>query len=224
MPEGYFSRDLFKFLSELAKNNNRDWFNANKARYEELVKEPFLDFITDAGPRLKKISPHVVADPRPVGGSLFRIHRDVRFAKDKSPYKTNIGANFRHSAGKDTPAPSFYLHVSPEESFIGGGMYQPDSSALAKIRTRIVERPAEWKKVLGSGVELSDYYRLTRPPRGFDPNHQYIEDVKLKSYISSVMLTEKQVTDPRFMSRFIEACKSVNPLMKFLAGAVGQPW
>jgi uncharacterized protein (TIGR02453 family) len=224
MAEGYFSRDLFKFLSDLAKNNNREWFNANKGRYEELVKEPFLDFISDAGPRLKKISSHVVADPRPVGGSLFRIHRDVRFAKDKSPYKTNIGAHFRHSAGKEVAAPSFYLHVAPGESFIAGGMYQPDSAALAKIRTRIVERPAEWKKVLTAEIKLSDNYRLSRPPRGFDANHQFIEDVKLKSFISSVMLTEKEVTDPRFMSRFIDTCRSVNPLMKFLAAAVGQPW
>lgn len=224
MPEGYFSRDLFKFLSDLAKNNNREWFNANKARYEELVKEPFLEFISDAGPRLKKISPHVVADTRPVGGSLFRIHRDVRFAKDKSPYKTNVGAHFRHSAGKEAAAPTFYLHISPEESFIAGGMWQPDSAAVAKIRTRIVERPGDWKKVLASGVELSEYYRLTRPPRGFDPSHQFIEDIKLKSYISTEMLNQKQVTDPRFMSHFIEACRSMNPLMKFLAAAVGQPW
>ena len=215
MAEGYFSKDLFKFLADLERNNNREWFNANKQRYEALIKEPFLDFISDAGPQLKKVSPHVVADPRPVGGSLFRIHRDVRFSKNKSPYKTNVGAHFRHSAGKEAAAPSFYLHLAPGESFIAGGMYQPDSAALAQIRARIVEQPKEWKKVLSSGPDFNDHYRLTRPPRGFDSDHEYIEDLKLKSYVSSVMLSEKQVTDPKFMTTFIEACRSKNPLKKF---------
>ncbi|MGZ6096116.1 MAG: TIGR02453 family protein, partial [Polyangiales bacterium] len=107
---GYFDKGLFDFLVELKANNDRDWFNANKTRYERDVKEPFLDFISDASPALRKISRSIVADPRPVGGSLFRIYRDTRFAKDKTPYKTHAGAHFQ-AGGKGVHGPGYYLHL-----------------------------------------------------------------------------------------------------------------
>ena len=111
MQEPCFQPDLFRFLDALRGNNNREWFQANKERYESDVKGPMLRFIGDFAPRLRQISPRFVADPRPNCGSLFRIYRDVRFSKDKTPYKTNAGAQFRHQAGKDAHAPGFYLHV-----------------------------------------------------------------------------------------------------------------
>jgi uncharacterized protein (TIGR02453 family) len=222
--DSYFSKELFKFLADLRKNNNREWFNANKDRYERWVKEPSLDFISDAGRELRKISQHIVADPRPVGGSFFRIHRDIRFAKDKSPYKTNVGIHFRHSAGKDVHAPGIYLHLNSGECFMGGGMWMPETAALTEIRSRIVDKPAEWKKVLRSKPRLSDEEMLVRPPKGIDPNHEHIKDLKRKSFIASVSLTDAQVTDQKFMSTFIGGCKSVAPLMAFLAAALDVPW
>ena len=105
---------LFDFLRALRANNERPWFEANKARYREEVRDPMLDFIAAFAGPLAEISPHFRADPRPNGGSLFRIYRDTRFSKDKTPYKTNVGAHFRHAAGRDAHAPGFYLHLEPE--------------------------------------------------------------------------------------------------------------
>src|ERR1044072_1345885 len=113
-----FTRDAFKFLRELRENNDRAWFAANKERYEKYVRQPALKFVSGFSPRLAKISPHLVADPRPVGGSLFRIHRDTRFSRDKSPYKTHLGVHFFHDTGKKAPSvPGFYLHIAPDECF-----------------------------------------------------------------------------------------------------------
>src|SRR5579859_2760501 len=119
----YFTPDLFRFLDELEKHNRREWFEANKQRYEQSVKEPFLRLVTDLGPRLKKVSVHLVADPKPVGGSMMRIHRDIRFAKDKSPYKTAVMAHFWHDKGKDGATPAFYLRLKPRQSAAGGGIW-----------------------------------------------------------------------------------------------------
>ena len=104
--------------------------------------------VTNDGPHLKKISPHFIADPRPVGGSIFRIYRDIRFSKDKQPYKTHAAAQFRHEAGKDVHAPGFYLHLAVGEVFAGFGIWRPDSSSLLKIRKAIINHPDQWKKVV----------------------------------------------------------------------------
>ena len=125
MPEPHFGPELFDFLRELRENNDRDWFQANKERYEHDVKEPLLGFISDFGPRIAKISPHIRADPRPTGGSLFRIYRDVRFSKNKAPYKVHAAAQFRHKRGKDVHAPGYYLHLEPGQVFAGGRHLAP---------------------------------------------------------------------------------------------------
>ena len=108
---GHITPALFDFFRELKANNNREWFQANKERYERQVREPLLQFVEDFGVRLAEISPHYVADARRSSGSLFRINRDVRFSADKSPYKTAAGIQFRHESGKDVHAPGFYLHL-----------------------------------------------------------------------------------------------------------------
>src|SRR5262245_56455949 len=130
----YFDTALFAFLEALHSNNNREWFQAHKQRYEREVRDPMLRFIGDFGPRLWQISRRFVADARPNGHSLFRIHRDVRFAQDKRPYKTNAGAHFRHEAGRDAHAPGFYLHLEPGMVFIASGVWHPARPHLTKIR------------------------------------------------------------------------------------------
>ncbi|MGH8875660.1 MAG: DUF2461 domain-containing protein, partial [Acidimicrobiia bacterium] len=122
-----FSPALFSFLRDLEANNEREWFKANKDRYERHVKEPALQFVADIAPHLRRISTHLVADPRPAGGSLFRIQRDTRFSKDKSPYKTYVGIRFGHEAGGDVHAPGFYLHLEPGSCYFGMGVWQPDT-------------------------------------------------------------------------------------------------
>jgi len=218
---GYFDKHTFDFLSELKQKNDRAWFNSNKERYDRDVKEPFLDFITDAGPRLAKISRYLVADARPVGGSLFRIYRDTRFSKDKTPYKTHAGAHFQ-LGGKGVHGPGYYLHLEPGQCFVAGGMWMPETKQLQMIRERIVAKPAEWRAA-GKMIDQGEP-SLKRPPRGFDPDHPMIDDIKRKSFTSSVRLTQKQVTGVNFMDDFVGACKEIAPLMKFLAGAVDVKW
>ena len=134
--EGLFSRDLFRFLRDLAKHNDRAWFAENKERYLDDVQEPSFEFVRAFGPYLAKVSTNFVADDRPVGGSVFRIYRDVRFSKDKTPYKTHVGIHFRHKVGKDAHAPVFYLHLLPKESFFAAGVWEPGSDSLRRIRRR----------------------------------------------------------------------------------------
>jgi uncharacterized protein (TIGR02453 family) len=221
--EAHFSPELFKFLHELKKNNNREWFQANKARYESLVRDPFLRFIADLVPHFYNFSLHIVADARPTGGSLFRIYRDTRFSKDKSPYKTHAAAHFRHrDAGKNVHTPGFYLHLEPGSCFTAAGIWHPDSPTLTKIRTAIVEQSNPWA-ALRRRVSLEGE-KLARPPKGFDCEHPFIEDLKHKDFITSVTFSEKQVCQPRFILDFTAACKQMGPLVKFLAEALGLPW
>ena len=136
-----FEPALAAFLQDLRSNNERGWFTANRERYEETVREPAHAFIRTMAPALAAISPHFRADDRKTGGSLMRVHRDTRFARDKTPYKTNVGIQFRHALGRDVHAPGFYVHLEPESAFLGAGVWRPDSGATFMIRARIDEEP-----------------------------------------------------------------------------------
>lgn len=228
--KGYFGSALFRFFRELAANNNRDWFLKNKHRYEADVREPMLRFIADFAPRLRKTSRHYLADSRPIGGSMFRIYRDVRFSADKSPYRTNAGAYFHHAMGREKgiDTPGFYLHLSPGEVFVGSGVWHPETQTLAKIRDAIVRHPERWKRAT-SGREFRATCRLSgaklqRPPKGYDPNHPLIEDLKRKDFVTVTDLSEKDACSPRFMDDFVSACEAATPFMRFLTEALGLQW
>jgi uncharacterized protein (TIGR02453 family) len=227
-PKAHFDPKLFQFLRELAKHNDKGWFAANKSRYERDVKGPLLEFIGDFDPLLGAVSKHYVADPRPVGGSMFRIHRDVRFGKDKSPYKTHAAAQFRHLAGKDVHAPGFYLHLEPGEVFYAVGLWRPDSTALRAIREAIVANPAGWQKAAyGKSFRAlwsPDGESLQRPPAGFDPGHRFIEDLKRKDFVAVATSSEKAACGPDFLKQFATACRAAAPFMAFLTRAVGLAW
>jgi uncharacterized protein (TIGR02453 family) len=219
----YFSLEFFKFLKALVKNNNREWFLKNKPRYEKFVLTPSLRFIKDARTSLKTISPYLVADPRPFGGSLFRIYRDIRFSKDKSPYKTSVAMEFWHRRGGKKSYSGLYLHLAPGESFLGAGIWHPDTATLNRVRRAIVSRPEAWRRVRESGLKM-DGESLKRPPAGFDPNHLFVEDLKLRDITASVRFSNARVTSPRFMEDFVKAGKKLDPLNRFLAKALGLPW
>jgi uncharacterized protein (TIGR02453 family) len=222
--EAHFNPELFTFLKQLRKNNNREWFHTNKERYESVVRDPFLRFIADLSFRLDEISPHLEADPRPVGGSMFRIYRDVRFSKDQSPYKTHAGAHFPHiDADKNVHVPGFYLHLEPGGCFAAAGVWHPDSTTLKRIRAAIVERPTVWEAVRRSKLRIEGR-TLARPPKGYDAQHPFIEDLKRQDFVSSIAFSDAQVCHPRFLSDFVAACKKMNPLMKFLTKALGLAW
>jgi uncharacterized protein (TIGR02453 family) len=218
----YVTPKTFRFLGELARNNERAWFNANKERYNELVRDPLLAFIEAFGPRLAKLSDSMVADPRPVGGSLFRVYRDTRFARDKSPYKTYGGMTFRHALGRELAAPGFYLHIEPGRCFSAAGMWHAPADGLKQIRDAIVAHPQRWKRARGGLDEASD--RLLRPPRGYDALHPWIEDLKQKSFTRSVSYTQGEVCSADFLDRFARDCRKAAPLMEFLCEAVGVDW
>lgn len=222
-PDGpRFSPDLYRFLRELAKNNNRDWFLENKPRYDAVVRAPCLEFIREVGPGIGRLSKYLVADDRPSGGSLYRIYRDVRFAKDKSPYKTTVGIHFYH-VGADSHGgnyPGFYLHLGPKDNFVGAGLWGPDPVALNKIRSAIADDPARWKKarvapLAGHGEVLK------RVPTGFSPDHPMAADLKHKDFVVSLEVTDREVLDPKFPGRFLAACAELDPMNRFLARAVG---
>ena len=226
--QSHFDAALFTFLEALRSNNNRSWFQAHRPCYETAVRGPMLRFIGDTGPRLWQISPRFVADARPNGRSLFRIHRDVRFAQDKRPYKTNAGAHFRHEAGRDAHAPGFYLHLEPGRVFIASGVWHPDRHALTKIRDAIVAYPRRWQRVISSnafhitGSLGGD--ALKRHPSGYDPEHPLLADLKRKDYIVLAHFTEEQACAPDFLHVFIETCQTFAPLTHFLTTALELPW
>jgi uncharacterized protein (TIGR02453 family) len=223
-----FSPDLFRFLRQLKKNNEREWFHANKKWYETSVRHPALQFISDFGPRLEKISRHFDADPRPVGGSLFRIHRDVRFSRNKQPYKTSVGIQFRHKQAKDVHAPGFYLHLEPGSVFAGIGIWHPDSTSLKKIRDALVADPRRWRRVV-NGKRFSATYELEgdslkRPPRGYDHEHPLVEDLKRRDFMAVTRMTQKQVTAAGFLDDYADLCRAGVPFIRLLCEAVEVPF
>jgi uncharacterized protein (TIGR02453 family) len=215
----YFTPELFRFLTRLKRNNDRDWFLAHKDEYEKQVRDPALRFITDFAAPLYEITPHLVADPRPSRGSLFRIYRDTRFAADKRPYKTNIAMRFSHR-GKNVHSPGFYLHLESGGCFAASGLWHPEPDTLLKVRNAIVARPKEWRAVRKL-LNWDDASRLSRPPRGFPIDHEFVDDLKLRDLGTSVEFTEAQVCSPKFMATYAAACKKMSPLAVFLSSALG---
>jgi uncharacterized protein (TIGR02453 family) len=212
----YFSDELFEFLKRLKRNNKRDWLQRHKDEYERCVKQPALRFITDFGGPLLEITPHLLSSPK---SSLFRIYRDTRFSHDKRPYKTNLAMRFSH-IGRDVHSPGFYLHMEPGASFAAAGLWHPEPPVLLKVRTAIVARPQEWKKVRGL-LNWDDANKLSRPPRGFPCDHEFIDDLKLRDIGTAVDLSDKQVCSPKFMELFAGACRTMSPLARFLSSALG---
>ena len=228
MSSRYFSPRFFEFFEELERNNNRDWFLKNKSRYENEVREPMLAFIAAFAPQLKKISACYLADPRPSGGSMMRIYRNLRFSRDKTPYKTNAAAAFGHHDAGHFEAPSFYLSLSAAEGFAGVGIWHPQPEVAGKIRDAIVARAQSWKKAIDDRKFRARFElggdQLARPPRGYDPAHPLIEDLKRKSFIGATQFTRKEVCSDKFLNQFTAACVAAAPFMKFLTEALDYKW
>lgn len=223
--EPSFGPELFDFLDDLKSNNSKEWFAANRRRYEEHVLEPALVFIEDFAPRLEGISRHFRAEAKAQGGSLFRIHRDTRFSKDKSPYKTNIGIHFRHVTARDAHAPGFYLHLERGSVFAGAGIWHPDGPALQRLREAIVDDPDGWLAVtrakgFTSRLELWGD-SLKRPPAGFDPAHPLLDDLKRKDFVGMAPLGDEAATGDGFIDLVEELYRAAAPLQAFLCKALG---
>lgn len=223
-----FSKKTFEFLALLEQNNNRAWFNEHKSQYEAYVREPALDFIRQMQAPLTELSSHFTASDKKVGGSLMRIHRDARFSKDKTPYKINLGIQFRHFMGKDVHAPGLYFHLANDECFAAAGIWRPESKVLNAIRTCIDENPNSYKKAIFNEPFKSAFTMsgesLKRPPRGFEKDHPLIDELKRKDFIAISPLTQKQVSSNNLVDTVLERYKKADSLMAYLCYALEQPY
>jgi uncharacterized protein (TIGR02453 family) len=235
----YYSAGSFRFLRALARNNNREWFQAHKAEYEREVKAPSLQLVADMGDRLAALSKRLVADARPVGGSLFRIYRDTRFSKDKTPYKTHVGITFYHAAtrglargGSATPgrldAPVLYLHIEPGACFMGGGLWHPQPETLKRVRDYLIDNPRSWQRITRAPSFRSVYElsgdALARPPRGYSPTHPLIEDLKRKDFVATAQVSDAEAQSAKLPALLVQRYRRMNALMEWLSGAVGLPY
>ncbi|MHB1616019.1 MAG: DUF2461 domain-containing protein [Metallibacterium sp.] len=225
MPESpHFTPDAFKFLRALARHNERDWFKAHQDTYEQAVREPFLALITALQAPLAQISPHFRADPRKLGGSLFRIQRDTRFSGDKQPYKTWAGARLFHERHRERPAPSFYLHIQAGECFVGAGVWHPESATLRQLRAFIADNPAAWRRTVHAKpfTERYEFWgeRLQRAPQGYALDHPLLEDLKLKNYAAGCALDDDLVLSPRLPGALGTHLRALAPLVDYLCAAL----
>jgi uncharacterized protein (TIGR02453 family) len=223
-----FPKDFFKFFNELKKNNTRDWFTANKPRYYESVVRPMGEYIVSIAPHLERISPFYKADPKPHNGSMFRIYRDTRFSRDKTPYKTHAACHFRHQAGRDAHAPGFYMHIETDRISIGGGIWRPPAKQLGLIREFIADNPSAWEKLARSsavkkmgGVQGDS---LKRPPRGYDPDARHIEDLKRKSFYLMSEADAGLALGPELVTESTRVFRSVATLNHFVTDALELPF
>jgi len=190
------------------------------------VRAPALRFIEDFSDPLLAVSPHFTADARKAGGSLFRIHRDTRFSKDKTPYKTHVGIQFRHVATRDDAhAPGFYLHLEPGGCFAGAGLWRPATEHAYAIREAIAADPAGWRRV-AHGERFTEVFgplegdSLKRPPKGFEADHPLIDDLKRKDFIATTKYTQAEVTADGFMDLYLATVETAAPFMRFLCRAL----
>ena len=221
----YFSDASFKFLRGLARHNDKTWFNAHKAQYEDHVRQPFLRLLTDLQPDLAAVSLHFRSDPKTVGGSLFRIYRDARFSNDKSPYKSWQGARLFHERHKQVPAPSFYLHLQPGECFVGAGLWHPEPDTQRRVRQFILDNPGSWKKAAHDApfrrrFEFEESEKLVRPPRGFPTDFAFIEDLKHRNFVLWRSLDDATMTGPRLRQTVAGDLKALGPFVDYLCAAL----
>ncbi|GAA5192616.1 DUF2461 domain-containing protein [Ferrimonas gelatinilytica] len=228
MENGYFNSASLAFLTQLRRHNERTWFHANKPDYEHYVRQPALNLIANFAPRLAEFAPRFRAEAKRVGGSLMRPYRDTRFAKDKTPIKTNVGIQFRHDLGKDVHAPGYYLHIEPGASFLGVGTWRPDPKALAAIRTAIDQAPLRWLAARDDGAFCGRFQlsgdSLVRPPRGYDKDHPQLEDIKRKDFIAIHRLEDGEVLGEALLDRMEAVYREAEPFMRFLCQAMKVPF
>jgi uncharacterized protein (TIGR02453 family) len=224
MTDRYFTRQTFTFLSSLADNNTREWFEDHKQDYEDYVRTPALDFISDMAEEMPAISKHFLAVPKRVGGSLMRVQRNLRFSRDKTPYKTNIGIQFRHEVGKDIHAPGYYVHIAPDECFVGAGLWHPEADVLFKIREGILKNSDAWVAARDNNIFRKHFSleggSLTNAPRGYAKDHPLVEDLKRKDFIGLAALSKTDVTSTNFRALVVDRFKQAGSYMRFLCGAV----
>lgn len=228
---GGFRPAAFQFLRDLRRNNEKVWFEAHRDVYEREVREPMRRLVEALDARLDSIAPEIVGDPK---RSMFRIHRDVRFSRDKSPYKTNAAAWLYHrDAGRkvgtvgDGGGAGFYFHIDPTTCFVAGGLWMPARPALLRIREAIAGQPIALTRLTSAPAfrrrfdALSDEAKLRRVPREFPPDHPAAEWLKLQSFTAAASIEPSVVTSPRLVDRLCRDFEVLVPLVRWLNRALG---
>jgi len=215
--------ETLDFIKDVAENNNRDWFAANKSRYEA-SKADVLTFVDLLIPELSAVDPSFPAD-LPAKKCLMRIYRDVRFSKNKDPYKNNFGISFRVKTG--VPEPEYYLHIQPGNSFLAAGFWMPEADILKKIREEIDYNASDFLNIIESDAfrntfKLSEEDKLKKAPKGYESDHAQIELLKLKSYIAIHPLKDAAFQKSTIVSQLKTAFQTVYPFVVFLRNAVAQ--
>jgi uncharacterized protein (TIGR02453 family) len=221
----YFTDKSLKFLRALARNNDRAWFHAHKADYDAHVRGPFQALLVDLQPDLHAVSEHYRADPKSIGGSLFRIQRDTRFANDKAPYKSWQGARLFHERSRQVPAPSFYLHLQPGNCFVGAGLWHPETSTQRLVRHFIVDNPGSWKQAAHAPsfrrrFDLEADEMLVRPPRGFDPDFEFIDDLRHRNFVASRAIEDSVMLGPKLRQTLVKDLQVLAPFVDYLCAAL----
>jgi uncharacterized protein (TIGR02453 family) len=214
-----------KFLKDLNKNNNKPWFESHRAQYEA-AKSDFASFIQkviDTYGKKDSSIKHLAAKD-----CMFRINRDIRFSKDKTPYKNNFGASINKGGKQSFSSGGYYFHLQPGQSFCGGGIWMPEPENLRKIRQEIDYNYKEFKKIIGSKKfksvygDLSDHpdYKLTRLPKGYEPDNPAAEYLKLKSFVSMISLKDTDLTSKNLLKKTVTAFETLKPLLDFVDHAL----
>ena len=208
-----------KFLRDLKKNNNKPWFEKNKSVYLD-AKEDMETFVQQVIDGLGKIDPDIA--PLQPKDCVYRIYRDVRFSKDKTPYKTNMGASLNRG-GKKMPTAGYYFHCEPGRNLVGGGLWMPQAPELNKVRQEIDYNFAEWQKILKApsfrkvfpeGLDQEDM--LSRPPKGYDEENPAIEFLKLKSFIVTRTLSDAEMQSRSALKEILKTFGAMKEFIYFL--------
>nr|WP_068887892.1 DUF2461 domain-containing protein [Pedobacter panaciterrae] len=216
--------ETLAFITEVAQNNNREWFAENKGRYET-AKADVLNFIDQLIPKLAAVDPEFSIDT-PAKKCLLRIYRDVRFSKNKDPYKNNFGISF-NIKGSNIHGPGYYLHIQPGECFLGAGFWMPEAPVLKSIREEIDYNTSEFLNIIEAKsfkntFNLSQEDKLKKAPKGYETDHPQIELLKLKSFIAIFPLKDEEFLKPGIVDKLKTAFESVYPFILFLRNAVAQ--
>jgi uncharacterized protein (TIGR02453 family) len=209
-----------KFLKDLKKNNSKEWFDKNRKVYEA-AKEDFASLVNNVIQQFGKKDASIAT--LTAKDCMFRINRDVRFSKDKSPYKTNMGASFS-KGGKKAIVSGYYFHCEPGRAFVGGGLWMPDADVVKKVRQEIDYCFEEFSKIIKNkkfvaqykGLEISDETSLTREPKGYEKDNPAIQYIKLKSWLAMTSLTDADLTDKNLTKKIVAAFEALQPFIEFL--------
>jgi len=217
--------ETLQFLSILKENNNKPWFDANRKTYEA-AKKNFAEVVQELIKGIGKFDKSIEEAQLEVKNCTFRINRDVRFSKNKDPYKTNFGASFS-KGGKKAHSAGYYLHIDPSECFLAGGIWMPEPDDLKKIRIEIdynydeingILTAESFKKYLPNGLDREAF--TVRPPKGYDDTNPAIELIKLKSFTASSVIDSSEILKPNFTDTVLEGFKAMQPYIEFLNRAI----